>query len=156
MSRKTKNPIDRAALMQISGGTLAQITTKTNFLAKLTDIVRQICADIPEQAYQIANFHGDAIIIEVKSSVWGQRLQFERTNIAQALAKATQGQYTKIDIKVNPYFARSNQSIENELPHRYHTISEQTAKKLTEVALKAPKGLKEKLERLARLAKKSG
>jgi len=152
MSRKTKQPIDRSALMQSSLGTLAQITAKTNFLAKLADIVRQICADIPEQAYQIANFHDDAIIIEVNSSVWGQRLQFERVKIAQALATASQGKFTKIEIKVNPYFARSKNHEEN-IKHRYHHISDNAAKHISQVALKAPKGLKEKLERLANLAK---
>ncbi len=152
MSRKTKQPLDRSALMQSPQGTLAQITAKTNFLAKLTAIVRQICADIPEQAYQIANFHQDAIVIEVNSSVWGQRLQFERVKIAQALATASQGKFTKIEIKVNPYFARSASQQDN-FNHRYHYISDKAAQHIKQAAEKAPKELKEKLERLINLAK---
>jgi len=156
MPRKTKQPIDRSSLLQSCAGTLAQITEKTNFLTKLTAIVRQTCPDIPVDAYQIANFHQSAIVIEVKSSVWSQRLQFERMKIAQALNDISNGQFTKIEIKVNPYTAKNHSkdiNNENKGEHRYHRISKNAALHIEEVAKSAPQSLKEKLQRLAKLAR---
>jgi len=156
MPRKNKQPIDRSSLLQSCAGTLAQITEKTNFLSKLSAIVRQTCPDIPVDAYQIANFHQSAIIIEVKSSVWSQRLQFERMKIAKTLSEISQGEFTKIEIKVNPYTAKNftkepfDQSKE---PHRFHYISKSAALHIEEVAESAPQSLKEKLQRLAKLAR---
>jgi len=152
MPRKTKQPIDRSSLLQSCSGTLAKITAKTDFLTKLAAIVRQTCPDIPVDAYQIANFNHGAIIIEVKSSVWSQRLQFERMNITQALTKTSQGEFTKIEIKVNPYGAKKVTS-EQPQQHRYHKISKAAAAHLEEVAQSAPTSLQEKLRRLAKLAR---
>ena len=70
-----------AALLKTSTGTLSHIQTKTNSLTLLATIVRQICPDLPADAFNIANCRQDTLIIEVKSPVWGQRLQFERNNI---------------------------------------------------------------------------
>jgi len=156
MPRKTKQPIDRSSLLQSCAGTLAQITEKTNFLTKLSAIVRQTCPDIPVDAYQIANFHHSAIIIEVKSSVWGQRLQFERMKITKTLNDMSNGQFTKIEIKVNP-FTTKNSAIhpadKTKDKYRYHHISKSAALHIEEVAESAPQSLKEKLLRLAKLAR---
>jgi hypothetical protein len=156
MPRKTKQPIDRSALLQSCAGSLAKIAAKTNFLTQLSSIVRQICPDIPVEAYQIANFHQSAIIIEVKSSIWSQRLQFERVKISQQLAELSQGQFTKIEIKVNPYYARAvmNEEEDDNVVHRYHRISTEAAEHIEKLAQTAPQGLKEKLQRLAKLANK--
>ncbi|PCI60900.1 MAG: hypothetical protein COB35_07865 [Gammaproteobacteria bacterium] len=152
MPRKSKQPIDRSSLLQSCDGTLAKIAAKTNYLKKLTAIVRQICPDIPVEAYQIANFHQSAIIIEVKSSVWSQRLQFERVKISQALNEMSEGLFTKIEIKVNPH---NNKAIvvEENIQHRYHRISKKSAQHLENLAKSVPESLKIKLQRLARLAK---
>lgn len=156
MSRKTKQPIDRSSILQTCAGTLAQITEKTNFLTKLSVIVRQTCPDIPVDAYQIANFHESAIIIEVNSSIWSQRLQFERMKITQTLSNISNGRFTKIEIKVNPYTAKVSVNKvldENIGEHRYHHISKNAALHIEEVAKSAPQSLKEKLQRLAKLAR---
>jgi len=153
MPRKTKQPIDRSSLLQSCSGTLAKIAAKTDFLTKLAAIVRQTCPDIPVDAYHIANFHQGAIVIEVKSSVWSQRLQFERMNITQALYTLSNGEFTKIEIKVNPYGAKKIIEETSPKKHRYHQISTTAAKHLEEVADSAPNSLKEKIRRLAKLAK---
>lgn len=152
MRKKTKQPIDRAALLQSPAGTLAQIAAKTNFLTQLAHIVRQICPDIPDEAYQIANFRQSAIVIEVKSSVWGQRLQFERVKISKALEELSQNQFNQIEIKVNPYYAKTSPQNTN-INHRDHYISYKAAEHIENLAKTAPQGLKEKLHRLALLAK---
>ena len=150
-----------STLFNSTTGTLAQIQVKTNSLSLLSDIVRQICPDLPEDAFNIANFVQATLIIEVKSPVWGQRLQFERKNICQKLNEETQGKFTKIDIKVNPQghrktpnqetynygeLAKNNGSVQN--------ISSNTAARLLDLADKSPKGLKEKLQKLAANARK--
>ena len=161
MARRPKVPKDMSTLFNSTTGTLAQIQSKTNSLSLLSDIVRQICPDLPEDAFNIANFVQSTLVIEVKSPVWGQRLQFERNNICRQLIEETQGKFTKIEIKVNPQghrqvlsqktyeyidSAHKNSSVQN--------ISTDTASRLLDIAEKAPKGLKETLQRLAANADK--
>jgi hypothetical protein len=160
-----------SALFNSTTGTLAQIQSKTNSLNLLSDIVRQICPDLPEDAFKIANFVQTTLIIEVKSPVWGQRLQFERNTICQALVKQTQGQFSHIEIKVNPQGHRqipNQQTYQQNTPQNnliqtnvhqkpniqekkgsVQTMSSKTAAQLIKIAATAPKGLKETLERLA-------
>jgi len=156
MARKSKIPSDMSALLKTSSGTLAQIKAKTNSLTQLSSIVCDICPDLPDDAWHIANFVQNTLVIEVKSPVWGQRLQFERTKICQQLAIETDNKFHKIEIKVNPFDARrkmAHQISENapkiDPATKANLISESTAKHLEAVAKNAPKGLREKLLKLA-------
>ncbi len=159
MARRPKAPKDMSTLFNSMTGTLAQIKAKTNSLSQLCDIVRQICPDLPEDALNITNFINNTLVIEVKSPVWGQRLQFERNNICRFLEEQTQGQFTQIEIKVNPYghqqAAKKISYARKAKTPSAKSISTDTAKHLLEVAENAPKGLKEKLEKLASTARKS-
>jgi len=161
MARRPKAPKNMSTLFNSPSGTLAQIKEKTNSLNLLSSIVRQICPDLPEDAFNIANFVQSTLIIEVKSPVWGQRLQFERNNICRQLYEQTQGQFTKIDIKVNPQGHRQTPNQKTYEPVQsanknvsVQNISSTTASQLLEVAEKAPKSLKEKLQKLAANANK--
>ena len=167
MARKSKKPINMTALLQTTTGTLAHIQSKTNSLTILADIVRQICPDLPVDAWHIANCRQDTLIIEVKSPVWGQRLQFERNNICNALASDTEGNFHKIEIKVNPQGFRQQR---HEITEKTRTelmqsalaitannntvVNKKTSEQFLDIAKNAPKGLKEKLEKLARVAGK--
>ncbi len=162
MARRPKAPKDMSTLFNSTTGTLAQIQTKTNSLSVLSGIVRQICPDLPEDAFNIANFIQSTLIIEVKSPVWGQRLQFERNTICKELIAQTQGQFSQIEIKVNPnghrkmpnqstYINKKNSSSNSSV----QSISKDTASHLLEIAENAPKGLKEKLKKLAASANKN-
>jgi len=157
MARRPKAPIKLSILFDSKAGTLAQIKEKTNSLTLLSDIVRQICPDLPEDAFNIVNFLKSTLIIEVKSPVWGQRLQFERNNICQQLNKQTQGQFSQINIKVNPQGHRTtpNHKTYQGLTKKgsVQAISISTAEHLQEIAENAPTGLKEKLLKLAANAK---
>lgn len=156
MARRPKAPKDMSTLFNSTTGTLAQIQAKTNSLSLLSSIVRQICPDLPEDAFNIANFVQSTLVIEVKSPVWGQRLQFERNNICRQLIEETQGKFTKIEIKVNP---QGHRQIPTQTTYQYvasvndnssvKNISTKTVSQLLDIADKAPKGLKEKLQRLA-------
>jgi len=154
-----------SALLQTTTGTLAHIQTKTNSLTALADIVRQICPDLPADAFHIANCRQDSLIIEVKSPAWGQRLQFERNNICNALIDSTDGHFQKIEIKVNPQGFRQQRHEITEKTRaellqsapvintkHNSVVNEKTAKQFLDIAKNAPKGLKEKLEKLARVA----
>ncbi len=155
MARKSKKPADMSALFQSTTGTLAQIQRKTNSLAILADIVRQICPDLPEDVWKIANFHSNTLIIEVKSPVWSQRLQFERMKICRQLQIETDNQFQQIEIMVNPHQHRRFPSREEkDKPVKSQVLSQKTAEQLLAVADNAPKGLKEKLEKLAKHVKK--
>jgi len=161
MARRPKAPKNMSMLFNSTTGTLAQIQEKTNSLSLLSNIVRQICPDLPEDAFNIANFVQTTLIIEVKSPVWGQRLQFERNNICRQLNEETQGKFTRIEIKVNP---QGHRQTPNQKTYQYiestskktsvQAISPTTASHLLDIAEKAPKGLKEKLQRLVASADK--
>ncbi|MDO7084977.1 DciA family protein [Pseudocolwellia sp. AS88] len=157
MARKSKSPSDMSLLINSNKGTLAYITEKTNSLNILNDIVRQTCPDLPQEVWHIANFNNKSVVIEVNSSVWSQRLQFERMKINQQLIEATQGKYSQIEIKVSPYRNKARvmpaQANVFSAPPTSN-ISVKTADELRSIAQKAPKGLKEKLEKLAQHANK--
>lgn len=142
-------------LINSNKGTLAYITEKTNSLSILNNIVRQTCPDLPQEVWHIANFKDKCVIIEVNSSVWGQRLQFERMQINQRLIDATQGNYSHIEIKVSPYRNKYKApEVKIEPIPQSTNISKKTGEELKGIAEKAPKGLKEKLEKLAQHANK--
>jgi hypothetical protein len=167
MARKSKVPINMSTLLQSKIGTLAHIQAKTNSLTILAEIVRNICPDLPEDTWQIANCRLQSLIIEVKSPVWGQRLQFERNKICTALVENTDGDFNRIEIKVNPQgFQKSRHQLteksrvelknkaSTELKEENLVSNEKTAAQFLLLAQKAPKGLKEKLEKLAKVAGK--
>lgn len=153
MARKSKIPTDMSVLFNSTSGTLAQIATKTNSLTILSDIVREICPDLPEGVWKIANFKKQSLVIEVNSAVWSQRLQFERVNISRELALVTDNQFNQIEIKIVPL--RHNMPKKTVIPEAINsTISKATAIQLLDIAKKAPDSLRKKLEKLAEHAKK--
>ena len=156
MARKPKKPADMSFLLQTSQGTLAQIAKKTNYLNQLDDLVQQSCPDLPKDVWQIANSREKTIIIEVKSSVWSQRLQFERMNISRAISVFTEGAFDRIEIKVAPYFnkAPKPEIIQTQQTPNSRRISQENAEQLRKVARNAPESLQKKIEKLARLGDK--
>jgi len=150
MSRKTKSPSDMSALLKSTSGTLAQIQQKTNSLSILSDIVRQTCPDLPEEVWNIANFKGNKVVIEVVSAIWSQRLQFERNKICQKLAEESNNLLNQIEIKVAPY---RNKKVEEKVADKpKKQLSAEAAQQLSQVAETAPDSLRKKIEKLAALA----
>lgn len=155
MSDFENKPQQLYHLLQDSDGTLASIARKTNSIGILSEVVQKICPDLPSNAWRLANFHEKTLVIEATSPAWGQRLQFERNKISQQLKIQTQGIVEKIDLKVVPH-GRVAEKPENH-PHKpaqvsaenKRYLSTQTADSLNSLAKNAPKGLKEKLEKLA-------
>ena len=153
MARKSRIPTDMSALFNSTSGTLAQIAAKTNSLTVLSDIVRQICPDLPADVWKIANFRANAIVIEVNSAVWSQRLQFEKVNICRELIKVTDNTYNQVEIKITPF--RPKIPEKTIIPNAINsTISAATAAHLLKIAETAPDSLRKKLEKLAAQAKK--
>ncbi|WP_371373553.1 DUF721 domain-containing protein [Thalassotalea aquiviva] len=154
MKRIVKDPQDLTKLLENASSSLADFSNKTNSLKILTNIVRQICPDLPENAWQIANFHNDLVVIEANSPVWGQRLQFERNNIASQLETQTNGIFNKIEIKINPFTNRRAPIIKPQTEKLKH-MSDASSAQIAEVAKNAPPGLKEKLLKLAQHANRN-
>ncbi|MBA6329169.1 DUF721 domain-containing protein [Colwellia sp. MB02u-6] len=153
MARKSRIPTDMSALFNSTSGTLAQIAAKTNSLTVLSDIVRQICPDLPADVFKIANFKANAIIIEVKSAVWSQRLQFERMNICRELTQVTNNEFNQIEIKITPF--RHKVPEKTVIPNAINSkISAATAADLLKIAATAPESLRKKIEKLAAHANK--
>ncbi|MFD2164967.1 DUF721 domain-containing protein [Thalassotalea euphylliae] len=153
MFRNNKKPSELASLLTKSSGTLAQINQKTNFLKKIDLIVRQTCPDLPEDTWQIANIKNETVVIEVRSAVWSQRLQFEKNNIALQLAYASEGAINQVQLKVSPFSHAYGQPIKEEDKPKKH-MSRHTAEQLEQVAASAPKSLQEKIRKLAKHANK--
>ena len=151
MAQKNKRPIDMSELFKSSSGTLAQIKSKTNSLSLIGDIVRQICPDLPVEAWKVGNISANTLVIEVKTAAWSQRFQFERNNIIRELQRQTNDLINNIEIKINPF---THRKMEKEIDlEKTQFISQKTAAQLLEVADGAPESLKKKLESLAKLAK---
>ncbi|TKB47682.1 DUF721 domain-containing protein [Thalassotalea mangrovi] len=158
MSRIEKTPQDLANLLSQSSGNLAGFGAKAKTLQSLNTIIAEICPDIPEEIWQVANCRQETVVLEVKSAVWGQRLQFERNRICQHLAQQSQGQLTRLELKINPYGHQRQTETPapkkpSEQPGKH--MSMHTAEQLNMVAEHAPQGLKEKLQKLARHASAS-
>ncbi len=148
MKRIVKEPEDLTNLLKKTSGSLANFSHKAHSLKILSDIIAQSCPDLPEDAWQVANCRDDLVVIEAKSPVWGQRLQFERNNIAQQLLTQTKGIFSKIEIKVNPYGNRRELKQPETKPLK--NMSQSAADHINSVAENAPPGLKEKLLKLAK------
>ena len=150
MARKTISPKDTLSLLSTSQGTLAQITKKSNYLSQVKDIVRQTCPDLPPQVWHIANIREQTCVIGVSSAIWSQRLQFEKVNIGQQLAEKTQGLFNQIEISVRPIMNRSDATqVKQDEEVKMKSMSQSSANHLLDVAANAPKGLQEKLKKLA-------
>ncbi len=138
-----------STLFKTTSGTLAQISQKTNSIKKIEVIVRQICPDLPEESWHIANFSQNKIFIEVGSPIWGQRLQFEKNRIANQLSIETEGAFSQVELKVNPYFNKAKPQA-SEIAKPKKSMSEASATQLRNVATIAPKSLQEKILKLAK------
>ncbi|TLU66731.1 DUF721 domain-containing protein [Thalassotalea litorea] len=158
MSRIEKTPQDLAKLIAESSGSLAGFSAKAKTLQSVNSIIAAICPDIPEEIWQVANCRQETVILEVKSAVWGQRLQFERNRICQQLSQASQGQLTKLELKINPFGHQRPDEAQARKEATKKTskhMSKHTAEQLNMVANNAPAGLQEKIRRLAQHANKS-
>ena len=146
MTRYTKNPEDLSLLINSAAGSFAKIAEKSKLLSTFSTLIKQTCPDLPEESFVLANMKADIIVIEAKSPVWGQRLQFERNTILRAVQEASGGLINKIEIKINPK-GLVNKPIIIEKPKK--RLSESAAEHITALAESAPASLKEKLLRLA-------
>ena len=80
--------------------------------------------------------------------------QFEKNNICGELAKQTDNVFTHISIKIAPPTNIIRQTKTIKTAHNSgSSLSKQTAEHLLSISKKAPKGLKEKIEKLAKHAK---
>jgi hypothetical protein len=146
MTRYTKNPEDLSLLINSAAGSFAKIAEKSKLLSTFSTLIKQTCPDLPEESFVLANMKADIIVIEAKSPVWAQRLQFERNTILRAVQQASGGLINKIEIKINPK-AVINKPALIEKPKKQ--LSENAAEHIVALAESAPDSLKEKLMRLA-------
>lgn len=149
MPRYNDKPEGLNELLHETKGPLASIAQRSQLLLKLTSVVHHICPDLPKDSFRLANITSHGIVIEAKSPVWGQRLQFERNGILKELQQFDGFESTHIEIKVVPFGFPS----QVQAPKPKKQISTQAAEQLMQVAESAPASLKEKIEKLARHAK---
>ncbi len=135
---------------------LTNITQRAILLDQLGKKVKACLSTDLSNNIRVANYRQGVLIIEVSSSAWAQRLNFERFNLMSQLRSGDLPQLSTIDVKVNPELSKQ--------PHRRKTsdvpdiqqepISPVAAEYLKAVAAHAPDGIKARLERLAALSNK--
>lgn len=152
MPRFNQKPEDLSELFQDIQGPLANIAQKSQLLLKLSAQIQSICPDLPTDSFRLANITQNGIVIEARSPAWGQRLQFERRTIEQALCQLFNTAQFKISINIIPFGYHNPAPVE---PKGKKQMSAQSAQHIAEIAEHAPEGLKAKLLRLAQHANKN-
>lgn len=114
---------------------------------------------------RVANYRQGILVLETANASRLMRLRYEQPNLLTALRADILPSLVSIDIRINPALVNNipdnlmkseqNITISNEERTASRQLSQQSAHQLHLLAKRSPKGLKEKLERLASLAGES-
>lgn len=146
-----------------TSNTLQTIQRNAKAILKLNRVVKSLLPAEIKPMCRVANYRNNIMVIEVANASWMTRLNYERTNLLSALRSSILPSLSSIDIRINPDLIRKSkqnsslnkQSVNQKENRNQRQISTQTAEQLLRLAEKSPKGLKERLERLAALAGES-
>ncbi|WP_255310663.1 MULTISPECIES: DUF721 domain-containing protein [unclassified Aliivibrio] len=131
---------------------------KAIIISKLSRVLKDSLPAGCEDHCRVANYRQGSLVIEVSSSVWSTRINYERLAILSAFRQHGLPGLSNLEIKINPDLARS---FVGEKPTIYKTekqakreLSAAAASALEMVAETASPKLKKRLESLAALANK--
>ncbi|UJF19615.1 DciA family protein [Vibrio sp. SS-MA-C1-2] len=138
-------------LMEKSG--LANIQQRAVALAKLNKTMLKHLPPEAQAYCHIANYRNNTLIIEVASSAWLTRLNYQRLDLISKLRYSDLPSLVSIELKINP--SLMNQTvIKKQTEKKREPISEQSAEYLRMVAENAPEKIKVRLERIAAMSQK--
>jgi hypothetical protein len=137
---------------------LSAYAGKSNALDKQQTLLSEFLGAKLSGKCRVSNYRDGTLMIEAISAPIALRLNYLKMDIMSHFRGAGVIDLAQIKITANPQASQrvANNSKRDLNPQKTHslTMSEQTAQHLTAVAACAPPSLKEKLERLAKHAKK--
>ena len=139
-----KLPQDLSQLFNHSGR-LPELKEKAELLLRLDQVVKQQLTGPVVEQIKVANFRQSTLIIEVSSSTWAARLNFQKSNLLLKLQSEALPMLTAIDVKVNP---RMRSSAPKSEPS-YAQLSVTAASHIEALAEHTEGSLGQKLKRLA-------
>ena len=146
-----KLPQDLSQLLTFSGR-LPELKEKAELLLRLDHVVKQQLTGPLIKQVKVANFREDTLIIEVSSSTWAARLNFQKASLLLKLQSEALPMLSVIDVKVNP---RMHSYTPNAEP-RYAKLSLTAASHIEALAEHTEGSLGKKLKRLAARASRQG
>ncbi len=146
-----KLPQDLSQLLTVSGR-LPELKEKAELLLRLNHLVKQQLSGPVIEQIKVANFRQDTLIIEVSSSTWAARLNFQKINLLHKLQREALPMLTAIDVKVNPRM----QSYTSNSEPVYAKLSLTAASHIEALAEHTEGSLRQKLKRLAARASRQG
>lgn len=139
-----KLPQDLSQLLTVSGR-LPELKEKAELLLRLDQVVKQMLSDPLIEQIKVANFRHDTLVIEVSSSTWAARLNFQKANLLLKLQSKALPMLTVIDVKVNPRI----KSLTLKAEPKYAELSVTAASHIEALAEHTKGSLGQKLKRLA-------
>jgi len=131
-------------------GKLAKIQQKASILQEINRLLTNELLPGSDEYCRVANYRLGILIIEVTSGVWSTRLTQLRSELMRQMRQGILPSLVSIEIKVNPSLF-----IQPTVPKpNSRKISPQTAEHLNALAQHSPPALAEKLQRLAKLARR--
>ncbi len=101
---------------------------------------------------RVANYRQGILILELSSSHWTWRLNYQKSHLIAHLKDNGLPNLKEIEFVINPSLMTATPH--SEIPFERKPISEKTADNLNEVKKHASNKLQERLDNLAKLAKK--
>lgn len=139
----------------LASSKLQAIQKHASELANLNQILKPYLPKGTEALIRVANIRHGCLMLEVASAAIKMKIEYERLAILSALRKQGFARLIGIDIKINPEIYRSiDRKQKSESNTRSREISSMTAEMLTMVASHASPKVKQRLENIAKLAKK--
>lgn len=148
---------------------LKSVQQRAIALIKINCVVQALLPSSIQPWCRVANFRQGLLVLETANASWMMRLKYEQSGLLSALRAEILPSLTSIDIRINPSlminsekkaqggndFAKKAALTIPPLTHSKRVLSQETAQQLKWLAKRSPERLRQKLERLAKLAGES-
>jgi len=140
----------------IESSRLSKLQQHAKEIIQINLILQSILPKGIEQHIRAANIRGGHLVLEAASASIKMKVDYDRLNILNQLRNQGFGKLISIEIKINPAIYRSKQGGNEERKEAIPRppLSESAASNLMMIAQNAPPKVRERLENIAKLAKK--
>ncbi|MCF6439079.1 DciA family protein [Pseudoalteromonas luteoviolacea] len=155
-----KNRFDPKSLSELApkwSNKLSNYVEKAQDIAALQAPLNKALGPILSKKCRVSNYHQGTLCIEAASATLATRLGYLKMEILSEFRQSGFHDCSQVKITTNPEAQQrlsQRQKSPQSKPEKQHKLSESTAEQLTMLAESAPDGLKERLLKLARHAKK--
>ncbi|AOT09734.1 DUF721 domain-containing protein [Pseudoalteromonas luteoviolacea] len=155
-----KNRFDPKSLSELApkwSNKISSYVEKAQDIAALQAPLNKALGPILSKKCRVSNYHNGTLCIEAASATLATRLGYLKMEILSEFRQSGFHDCSQVKITTNPEAQQrlSQRQVRTQpKSEKQHKLSESTAEQLTMLAESAPEGLKEKLLKLARHAKK--